>query len=292
MFTDSEATPARVEMLLDVVRSMTSRKLDAATIKQLIQPPGLPDLTSKSDQARSIIAAARELELIEEQPDGMIRPVRIRDARSARAALVEALGEKVLRDGTVEPWFALFYAFLLGRDESAAAGPAAAASWETRFEREVFGGVTQPNRFNETKYRGLRRWFRYAGLGWHDAEDRFHPNPYERVERQLAAVFGTTRDLPIDRFLERLAETCPELDGGYLFLKANPAWNRAARTLSLGLSHALVDLHLDGVIVLNCPQDSDGWSIASAAPPRDAHLKSDKVASVGYAPVKGARRHG
>lgn len=293
MFTDSEATPARVEMLLDLVRSMSSRKLDATIIKQLIQPAGLPDLTSKSDQARSIITAAKELELVEEQLGGMIRAVKARDSRPARIAVVEAIDDKVLRDTGVEPWFALFYAFLLGRNESAASGPAAAAIWETRFEREVFGGVTQPNRFNETKYRGLRRWFRYAGLGWHDAEDRFHPNPYERVARQLPDLFSTGKELPVDKFLERLAENCPELDGGYLFLKANPGWDRAARSMSLGLSHALVDLHLDEVIVLNCPLDSDGWSVLSAAPPRDAvHLKSDKVTSVRYTPAKGVRSHG
>jgi hypothetical protein len=293
MFTDSEATPARVEMLLELVRSMSSRKLDASTIRQLLQPAGLPDLTKQSDQAGSMIAAARDLDLVEDQTDGMIRPRRTRDNRSARTAVVEAIDERVLRDEKVEPWFALFYAFLLGRDETAESGKVAGTHWETRFEREVFGGVTQTNRFNDTKYRGLRRWFRYCGLGWHDSDDRFHPNPYERIVRQLPVIFKQERDFPIDRFIERLSEQCPELDGGYLFLKANPGWDRSARSLTLGVSHALIDLHLAGTLVLNCPQDSDGWSIAKAAPPQDGtHIKSDRVADIRYVAAKGGASRG
>ena len=95
----------------------------------------------------------------------------------------------MLGDDKIERWFALFYAFLLGRDESAVAGTDAAVKWDTMFQRELFGRVKQPNRFNESKYRGLRRWFRYCGLGWHDGDDRFHPNPYERLSRQLRRLY-------------------------------------------------------------------------------------------------------
>lgn len=293
MFTDSEATPARVEMLLDLARSMHSRKFDSSTIQQLLQPSGLPGLTSGSSQYRSVLNAAKELDLVREQDDAMIRATRQRDARSAHRAVLEAIEEKVLRRDDVEPWFALFYAFLLGRDEMAALGPAAGTQWENRFERELFGGTKQNNRFNETKYRGLRRWFRYAGLGWHDGDECFHPNPYQRLERQLPAIFGKTRELSIDAFMDRLSELCPELDGGHIFLRANQDWDRSARSVTLGLSHALVDLHLDGAIELNCPIDSDGWSIAKAAPPRDGNsLKSDRIANVRMRPAGGARSNG
>jgi hypothetical protein len=278
MFTD-ESTPTRVELLLDVVRSMSDRKLDASVIKQLLQPVGLPGLTAASDQASRTLIAARELELVHEQPDGMIRATQSRDARSPRRAVVDPVDEKILADDKVEPWFAMFYAFLLGLDESAAAG--AGGEWEARFENEVFGGQTQPDRFNATKYRGLRRWFRYSGLGWHDSEDRFHPNPYDRLARRLPVLFRKQLELSIDDFMHRLSEFCPELDGGHLFLKANTGWDRAGRSLSQGLSHALVDLHADGLLILNCPLDSDGWSLAKAAPPRDGeNMKSDRVSSV------------
>lgn len=286
MFTDSEATPARVEMLLDVVRSMSGRKLDAAVLKQLLQPAGLPGLKSSSDQTRAILLAAKDLELIEEQADGSLRTSRSRDPRSVRLAVVEAIDEKVLAGDDVEPWFALFYAYLLGRDSSAAAGKAG-IEWEARFEADLFAGVKPVNRFNETKYRGLRRWFRYSGLGWHDGDNCFHPNPYERVLRRLPLIFDKAAELSIDGFMERLATRCPELDGGFLFLKANSDWSASNRSLSLGLSHALIDLHLDGALTLNCPIDSDGWSLSKASPPRDGvGLKSDRVSSVRFSAKK------
>jgi hypothetical protein len=268
-------------MLLDVVRSMSGRKFEAPTVRQLLQPEGLPGLTASSGQAAKILFAARELELIADQADGMIRPARPRDNRSAKAALIDAIDEKVLSgDDKTEPWFALFYAFLLGRDAFAGSSPKSGMDWESRFERELFSGTTPVNRFNLDKYRGLRRWFRYSGLGWHDSDGSFHPNPYDRVARRLPAVFGKARELDVDAFMERLSGTCPELDGGHVFLRANPGWSRSGRTMSLGLAHALVDLHLDQMIVLNCPLDSDGWSIVKASPPRDTNLVSDRVTSV------------
>lgn len=289
MFTDSEATPARVEMLLDVVRSMSGRKLDAATLKQLLQPTGLPGLKANSDQTRAILLAAKDLELVEEQADGSLRASRSRDPRPARIAVVEAIDEKVLARDDVEPWFALFYAYLLGRDASAAAGEAG-SRWEASFNADLYPGVKPDNRFNISKYRGLRRWFRYSGLGWHDGDNRFHPNPYERVLRQLPLIFEKAPELSIDDFMERLAKRCPELDGGFLFLKAND-WSASNRSLSMGLSHALIDLHLDGALTLNCPIDSDGWSLSKASPPRDGvDLKSDRVSSVRFSAQKGTVR--
>src|SRR5688572_12504771 len=104
MFTDSEATPARVEMLLELARTMHNRKFDSSTVQQLLQPAGLPGLTSGSSQYRSVLNAAKELDLVKEQGDSMIRATRVRDTRSAQRALIEAIDEKVLRDDSVEPW--------------------------------------------------------------------------------------------------------------------------------------------------------------------------------------------
>ena len=293
MFTDSEATPTRVEMLIDLARTMHGRKFDASTVQQLLQPAGLPGLTAGSAQFRSVLNAAKELGVLKEQDDAMIRFPRAREARSSRELLLEAIDERVLRDDSIEPWFALFYSLLLGRDEAASTGPTAGTYWENRFERDVFGGEKQNNRFNETKYRGLRRWFRYSGLGWHDGEDCFHPNPYERLERQLEPIFSKSSELHVDPFMEKLSEACPELDGGHFFLKANPRWDRGVKVLSLGLSHALIDLHMDGKIQLNCPLDSDGWSISKAEPPRDGvNLKSDRISSVRLTKKSGARQNG
>ncbi len=146
------------------------------------------------------------------------------------------------------------------------------------------------NRFNHTKYGKMRRWLRYMGLGWHDARDVFQPNPYERVRRRLPLVFGLApgerpprRPIRLDAasFMKGLAEACPELDGGWIHASATRRVPREERTCTRALSHALVDLHLDGVIRLDCPADSLGWSLAQAEPPRDAtHLRSERFDAV------------
>jgi hypothetical protein len=132
---------------------------------------------------------------------------------------------------------------------------------------------------------------RYAGLGWHDGSDTFHPNPYERLRRKLPEIFSGAARLEADDFMTRLGAICPELDGGALFLEANPDRSDRVRCCSAGLSHALVDLHLDGVLLLDCPPDSAGWSIAAAEPPMDgASLRAERVSAVQFpGPAGGCR---
>lgn len=281
MFTDDSVTPPRLEALVDLVRNMATRRFTAATAKDLLQPEGLPGLSKSSNQAAVTLSAARQLGLIDDAADGQIVLTKPRDKRPTRDIIVDALDERVLAGRDVEPWFALFYAYLLGRDGSAA--PGKGGEWEIAFNRDVVGGAAVSNRFNATKYTGLRRWMRYSGLGWHDGSDTFHPNPYERLRRKLPQIFSGAVRLEAADFMARLGTVCPELDGGALFLEANPDHDDSLRRCTAGLSHALVDLHLDGVLLLDCPPDSAGWSIAPAEPPMDgASLRAERVAAVEF----------
>ena len=58
----------------------------------------------------------------------------------------------------------------------------------------------------------------------------------------------------------------PGTGRGAIFRQALPTYNDADRVCSLGLSHALVDLHLDGRIILHCSQDSSGWNLREVDP--------------------------
>jgi hypothetical protein len=287
MFTDDSVTPPRLEALLDLVRNMSTRKFTSATAKDLLQPDGLPGLSKSSNQATVTLSAARQLGLISESADGQITLARPRDKRPTRDIILDALDERVLAGRDVEPWFALFYAYLLGSDGNAA--PGKGGEWEIAFNRDVVRGAAVSNRFNATKYIGLRRWMRYAGLGWHDSSDTFHPNPYERLLRKLPEIFAGVVRLDAADFMVRLGAACPELDGGALFREANQGRDDRVRLCTAGLSHALIDLHLDGVLRLDCPPDSSGWSIAAAEPPMDGiSLRTDRVAAVEFLGPPGA----
>lgn len=276
MFMDDPITPARVEIVIDVLRASQGRTLKVETVRQLVQPRGLPARTEASAQAAIAIGALRELDLVEDVPGGAIHLKIGRDVRQTRDVLIDALDKKVLATGQIEPWFGLFYAYLLGQ-ENGVAEPGAGKYWEEQFNRQLFGDERVPNRFNASKYQGFRRWFRYLGLGWHDPADVFQPNPYGRLKRCLAGVFGKDKSLDGDSFMERMSSVCAELDGGEFFKRANKSYEQARKQCSVALSHALIDLHQDGIVSLDCPIDSTGWSIAAAAPPRDEKwIRSDR----------------
>lgn len=281
LFTDGPTTPTRVETLLDLMRGMPPKKrINRAMLYQLLQPEGLPDVDPKKrGAATDTVLAALELKIIEETDDKLIRLTFSRsDSRSITEVLLDALDKFVLADTKVEPYLALFYSYILalGKDGTAKKSH---DEWASDFERDVFGGHRPDNPFNSTKLTGLHRWMSYMGLGWYDPSDIFQANPYHRVRRSLRTIFGKTKRLNIDEFMVRLAKACPELDGGDIFKRSNKQYDAQARNCTLGFSHALVDLHLDGYIKLFCPQDSRGWSVESAEPPSDV-LQSGRITSV------------
>ena len=100
-----------------------------------------------------------------------------------------------------------------------------------------------------------------------DPAGNFQPNPYDRLRRVLPLIFGKVRRLASDEWMRRLTDHCPDLDGGSLFRQANPGYSADSKKCSVGLSHALMELHLDSVIRLDRPADSAGWSIEDAEPP-------------------------
>jgi hypothetical protein len=275
MFTDQPVTPARLECLIELLREYSRREWTRADITRVLQPKGLPDLGAAS-QAGQAITAASELGLLVQ--DGSLIKLTVADAKlSTRELLLRQLEDRVLTSTDVEPYFAPFYSYLLSLGPSGAEKKDR-VSWANDFNRACphMAGIQNP--FNETKHTGLERWYVYTGHGWFDPEGTFQPNPYARLLRQLPKIFAEGPKLSDDAFLSRIGECCPELDNGAIFRKTWPAYNPAARIVTLALSHALVDLHLDDHIQLNCAPDSRGWSIEAAQPLNDGQtLRSGRI---------------
>ncbi len=280
MFTDGLVTPRRLEVLVDVLRTFPRREWKRETLCSVLQPDGLPERPGQRPQAKATIGAAADLGLIEEGPGGVIK-LKEKAQGATRDLVLNAIDRAVLGATDLEPWFASFYSYLLGL------GPKAARdikgkTWAKDFNRDVLNDRQVNNQFNETKYSGLMRWFSYTGLGWTDSLGVFQPNPYARVSRCLTVIFAGERRMTCDEFMSRLAATCPELDGGAIFRATNSDWEPRAKLCSLGLSHALIDLHLDKVLLLDGTVDSRGWSVAAAAPPGgDPYDRIDFVEYIG-----------
>lgn len=277
MFTDQPVTPLHLVNLLEFVREYSFRTLTRDIIKDAFQPPSL---TQKQTQSIETIKAAIELGLIEESPDKKILATKaLSGKKPIDECLKIALDEKVLGSLDIENYLALFYSYMLGLNHNFINKNN--EDWAFCFNRDVFGNKEQPNQFNTTKLSGLHRWYSYMGLGWYDQTVIFNCNPFHRISRRLPWIFKEKKKLESNQFMSALSYACPELDGGEIFLQANSRYDLSAKQISLGLSHALIDLHYNGQITLHCPKDSDGWSIAIAAPPSDKKtLIGDRISQV------------
>ncbi|WP_437310797.1 hypothetical protein [Sorangium sp. So ce388] len=268
-----------MEVVVDVIRNARG-PLGRETLFALIEPDGLPGKTASTSGAKASLDAAKELGLLKEEARVTLA---FKSDVSTRALVLDALDRQVLGGKTdVEPYFALFYAYVLGRDAEGAKHRAA-QDWVKHFNADVFGDELPTNPFNPTKLSGLHRWFGYVGLGWYDPKDVFQCCPYERLRRRLSVIFQRSQRLSDVEFMNALAETCPELDGGELFLRANRDRDQGRKRCTLGLAHALIELHIDEVIRLHCGDDSGGYSLELAEPPRDGHhLRSARLDFVEY----------
>lgn len=274
MFTDDQATPIRLEFLIETLLHL-EKGIAREQLLRLLQPEALVDGKADFNAAKATLRAGLELQIVKESEGVVALTSKTLKSDSPRAAIQNALDEMVLGGTNVEKYFALYYSYYLGLGKEAADRGDA-----DDFNRDVFDDEPQENRFNDTKLAGLNRWFYYTGLGWYDQGKVFHANPYDRLRRALPVIFKSRRSLNARDFMDALAKVCPELDGGELFRRANRKTPQDERTCTLGLSHALVELHLDGLIRLNCPADNDGWSVGAADPlPADGFVSNRFVSA-------------
>jgi len=273
MFTDGPVTPLHLETLIEVLRRLGTRKATRETLYGMFQPKGVAD---SQEQSKVVIRTAIDLDLVIEREGSELELTESgKGRRSVRECVLDAFHKRVLSKTDVEYYFALFYSYMLGLNGDAVKDNR--DDWAMAFNRDVFGNTKQANPFNAEKWSGIHRWLVFAGLGWNDPSDTFQCNPFERLKRKLPNIFGEEKKLDDDTFMDRLATECPELDGGVIFKQANRNASDS-RFCTLGLSHALTQLHLENRIELHCSPDSGGWSLKQASPPIDGKsLLSDRI---------------
>ena len=284
MFTDNPVTPVRLEILVDLLRRYP-RGLPRKDVYRLLQPEPLSKDLGNGSPSVVTVGAGIELRLIEQDSGGLSVSSDYRNDTDPRESILKAIDLHVLSGLEVEKYLALFYAYYLGLGKEVYSRRSQdKQAWADQFNADVYNSEPQENPFNDTKLTGLHRWLNYAGLGWYDPAGNFQANPYNRLLRALPGIFSSSRKLGADDFMKGLAPACPELDGGGIFQRANRKWNSEEKVCSLGLSHALIELHEDGIIQLACPADAGeglpGWSLREAEPPRDDFFKSDLFTTV------------
>jgi hypothetical protein len=293
VFIDNPTIPTQLEVLVDLLYAIRHKNASSESVKSLLQPKGLPDLSASSNQAALHLNGAKELRLAAEDDAGQLRlTFTIRDGKpSAREAIVKAFDDVVLSCPDVEPWFGRLYGFAIAQEDDWI--PSDSASRKdlcTRFNEALPGHIERANPLNDTKLSHYLRWYPYAGMGWRDPAKRFIPDPTERLRRAVPKIFGEATRLDAGPFMSAVALACPELDGGALFMDAAASsFDPAARVCTRALAVALRNLHDEEVVRLECPKDSIGWSLERGGSVRDQQtLQSDRFDRVVLLPNRKA----
>lgn len=123
---------------------------------------------------------------------------------------------------------------------------------------------------NNQRFQNLIYWARYLGFAERVAlkiggstVDMVVPDPTEALARMMPGIFMGQRELPIQAFLQRAAESCPVLDGGVarvgLEERLLEGFQPKAGYLSRSISLALFRLQARNVLKLEKPSDAQAW---------------------------------
>lgn len=264
MFIDNPSVPIQLETLLDILYELRQKTATSDTVKSLLQPKGLPDVSTSSSHAGNQLHAAKELQLVTQEEGGDIRlTYSIRDGKpTAKEAILGAFDRRVLSSPEVEPWFGRLYSYVIARNSFIPEERSARENLCTEFNDALPADIERGNQLNSTKLSHYLRWYTYSGMGWYDPSKRFILDPTVRLLRILPMLFNGVQRLDATPFMLSLAQICPELDGGALFRDMSPdLYNPADRVCTQAVAIALRNLHDEEIIQLDCPKDSQGWSL-------------------------------
>jgi hypothetical protein len=106
---------------------------------------------------------------------------------------------------------------------------------------------------NDTRLNGLKTWGRFLGFLWNDGREAV-VDPTVAIRDVIGGVLPETQELPVDKFIELLANELPVLDTGIYRRDVESHLDRKhyvqlpERTLSKSLSRALYLLRREGTI--------------------------------------------
>jgi len=263
-----EVSPHRVHALLRLVRRL--RNPQREDLLDLLQPSAL---LSNQRASMAIYRVAKRYDLIVEQADKRvaIQPDIDSADKIESVAAFRAIMQKRLLAVTEEhensyqlnllaAWYAVQNERLFHYKKKDEISVQFNADMYPRSDTE---SRTRGRGFNPDDLNGWLRWASFLGwglvvtVGKGKGKEKLLPDAHIRLQAVLPELLSATDGrIPFAIFAHRLAERCPELDGGVLFEKcwqaSRSAENRGNR-LSLMLSTGLRVLHEAGQ---TCPESS------------------------------------
>jgi hypothetical protein len=272
-----QATPARLHAMVRLIS-----RLQHPTKKEifdLMQPLAL--VSDQQSAVNTIFTAAKNSNIITENPDKTItlncKASQLESVESFRLSMQKRVlgitdqNHPNYRLNLYSAWYIVQNEWIFQFIDK---------DFETRFNEELSqGDDDEARKFNSTKFNGWRTWAAFLGLGWlikprlSGRSEILVPCASNRLKGVLNQLLpGDQQVIKFSLFAQRLAELCPELDGGSLFIycwEASHGSEQRGNNLSLALSAGLRQLHDSGEIELIRQADAtDIWQLY----PAEGHL--------------------
>ena len=261
ILNNSQVTPSRLHAMVRLTSRITTP--DRERIYDLLQPKFALSSLENQEAAKGVFTAARNCGLLAEDEQQVIAltvdPKSVERLSDFRLHMQRTL-LGIIDDGADNYLFNIYSAWYAVQNDRVFKFDR--KDFETRFNSEIFPDA-EGRQFNTTKLNGWRDWAVFLGLGWNlrfDGRDLVIPDAHDRLEPLLDELL-TMDEQPtlFGSFMDRLAELCPELDGGILFnrcWKASRGAELPGSQLSMMLSSGLRVLHEAGAIELSLVADA------------------------------------
>lgn len=267
ILNSANITPHRLHAMVRLVSRLSKPKRE--DILNLLQPESL---ARNQETAKSVYNAARHCLFITEDNDNQVKllvePEQVESVQGFRQHMQCVLTgitdeqEKNHLLNIYVAWYAVQeeQVFICNRKDL-----------ETKFNTQIYP-TDEERQFNTTKFNGWRTWAAFVGWGRLmkiRTFDILMPDATVRIKAILDKVLPQADEIgEFGVFAQRLADICPELDGGKLFeycWQLSRGAEQRGNRLSLMLSTALRTLHTHNHIeLIRQPDATDLWQLYPA----------------------------
>jgi hypothetical protein len=276
IINNNQVNPHRLHALARLVSRLRMPKRE--DFLDMLQPP---DLVNSQEASKAVYNAAINSQVIVEDENGYVslhpdigKRKNIESLDSFRAVMQKRLigiadenADNYLLN-FVTAWYAVQNERIFQYRKKDEISQNFNRDMDPRDEEEL---LEEGRLFNPTKLNGWLTWASFLGWGWImtvGGKELLMPDAHKRLIPALPLLLPDSEEIPFSQFAQRLAEICPELDGGSLFEKcwqASRSAEQRGNQLSLMLSTGLRSLHDNGKIrLIHYADSANEWQLYPA----------------------------
>ncbi|MBK8989773.1 MAG: hypothetical protein IPM39_27555 [Chloroflexi bacterium] len=276
IINNNQVTPHRLHALARLVSRLRTPSRD--DFLEMLQPP---DLVNSQEASKAVYNAATNFRVIVEDENGRVslhpdigKRKNIESTDGFRTFMQKRLTGIADENADnylinfVTAWYAVQNERIFQYRKKDEISQNFNRDMDPRGEEEL---LEEGRLFNSTKLIGWLTWASFLGWGWTmtiGGKELLMPDAHKRLIPVLPLLLPDSKETPFSQFAERLADSCPELDGGSLFEKCWQSSRGAelrGNQLSLMLSTGLRSLHDNGKIrLIHYADSADEWQLYPA----------------------------